>query len=261
MIPTRLRTGGVDDERAGTSPPVVHLRCCHCYADSGPRGTHGSMVTSDWMRVIDQACDLGVSLVQFIGGEPTLQPNLGALVRHGLDRRTRVEVYTNLVRVTGTLWRLFEHEGVRLATSYYSPDAREHDSITARNSHHRTLANIAEAVRRGIPLRAGVVDVLRDVGVTDISIDRLRQVGRGALRSDRHPRRAASSGSTARHPSTGGSWRRSRPGALPRMSAIREAAAPSSPPRRAAAGRGRWGGCRGRRSPRGCRAGPRRRGG
>jgi MoaA/NifB/PqqE/SkfB family radical SAM enzyme len=114
------------------------LRCRHCYADSGPRGTHGSMVTSDWMRVIDQACDLGVSLVQFIGGEPTLQPNLGALVRHGLDRRTRVEVYTNLVRVTGTLWRLFEHEGVRLATSYYSPDAREHDSITARNSHHRT---------------------------------------------------------------------------------------------------------------------------
>jgi MoaA/NifB/PqqE/SkfB family radical SAM enzyme len=167
------------------------LRCRHCYADSGPHGTHGSMGTADWTRVIDQASDLGVSLVQYIGGEPTLHPDLQTLIQHTLDRRIGVEVYTNLVRVTDELWCLFEQPGVRLATSYYSPYAVEHNSITMRRSHDRTWANIREALRRHIPLRVGVVQTteehcvleavaeLRTAGVTNISVDRLRQVGRG----------------------------------------------------------------------------------
>jgi MoaA/NifB/PqqE/SkfB family radical SAM enzyme len=36
------------------------LQCSHCYADSGPSGTHGRMSTPDWLRVIDQAAGLGV---------------------------------------------------------------------------------------------------------------------------------------------------------------------------------------------------------
>lgn len=55
----------------------------------------------------------------------------------------------------------------------------------------RTKANIAEALRREIPLRAGVIDLtsgqraeaaeaeLLDLGVLSVGYDRLRQVGRG----------------------------------------------------------------------------------
>jgi MoaA/NifB/PqqE/SkfB family radical SAM enzyme len=50
------------------------LRCTHCYAESGPSGTHGKMGTANWLRVIDQTVGLGVKTVQFIGGEPTLHP-------------------------------------------------------------------------------------------------------------------------------------------------------------------------------------------
>lgn len=46
------------------------LQCTHCYAESGPSGTHGKMGTADWIRVIDEAADLDVTAVQFIGGEP-----------------------------------------------------------------------------------------------------------------------------------------------------------------------------------------------
>lgn len=168
------------------------LGCEHCYADSGPTGSHGTMTGADWMRVIDEAAELGVEMVQFIGGEPTLHPDLGVLVRHALTRGLKVEVYTNLVRVTPEQWVLFELPGVRLATSYYSDEPAEHDSITGRNrSHGRTLANIAEAVQRRIQLRVGLVDVrdeqrvseaceqLTQAGVEDIGIDRLRGVGRG----------------------------------------------------------------------------------
>lgn len=168
------------------------LSCQHCYADSGPTGSHGSMTTDDWCRVIDEAAELGVGSVQFIGGEPTLHPDLAELVRcaagHGLD----VEVFTNLVRISDRLWDAFVEHGVRLATSYYSDRREQHEAVTGRvGSASRTTDNIAGAVRRGIPLRVGIIDLhddqrveqaaerLRSMGVTQIGMDRLRQVGRG----------------------------------------------------------------------------------
>jgi MoaA/NifB/PqqE/SkfB family radical SAM enzyme len=167
------------------------LSCMHCYSASGPAGSHGTMVDEDWKRVIDEAAGMGVRLVQFIGGEPTLQPALPLLVRHAVARGVAVEVYTNLVRVPDALWAVFEMDGVSLATSYYSAMAEVHDRITGRRSHARTRAGIAEAVRRGIPIRVGVVETMpgqgieeacgdvRALGVTDVRVDRLREVGRG----------------------------------------------------------------------------------
>lgn len=167
------------------------LRCVHCYADSGPDGTHGPMTVADWERVIDEGARLGVSMVQFIGGEPTLHPALAALVDHALALDLEVEVFTNLVHMSPRLWETFSRPGVRLATSWYSDDPAEHAAITRRNTYAHTRKNIAEAVRRSIPLRVGIIDMLegqrieeaiaelRGLGVTDIGSDRLRQVGRG----------------------------------------------------------------------------------
>jgi MoaA/NifB/PqqE/SkfB family radical SAM enzyme len=143
--------------------------------------------------VIEQAAALGVSMVQFIGGEPTMHPRFTALVQHALDSGLAIEVYTNLVHVKDGWWELFSCPGVSLATSYYSDSASEHEGITGRRgSHGRTRANISEAVRRGIPIRAGIVGLddrqrvdqaraeLEAIGVTNIGIDYLRRVGRGA---------------------------------------------------------------------------------
>lgn len=168
------------------------LECVHCYADSGPSGTDGSMTGVDWVRVLDQAAELRVEMVQFIGGEPTLYPDLPALVDHALARGLAVEVFSNLVHITNELWETFSQPRVSLATSYYSDDAAQHAAITRRPTHARTRANIAEAVRRSIPIRAGVIDLgggqraqaarpeLIELGVPSIGYDRLRHVGRGA---------------------------------------------------------------------------------
>lgn len=169
------------------------LKCVHCYAGSGPGGGRGAMTTADWERVIDQAAVLGVGTVQFIGGEPTLDADLPRLMRHALRSGVRVYVFSNLVHVTGELWELFSRPGVSLGTSWYSADPGKHAEITSsRASHARTLASIAEAVRRGIPVRAVVVDIvagqgtaeaaagLRALGVTDIRIRPVQGVGRAA---------------------------------------------------------------------------------
>ncbi|MBC2876131.1 MULTISPECIES: radical SAM/SPASM domain-containing protein [Streptomyces] len=169
------------------------LECSHCCTLSGPRQTHGTMTLADWKSAVDQVAALGIPMVQFIGGEPTLYPHLPALVEHALDRRLGVEVYSNLTHIRPSLWSLFERNGVRLATSYYSDDPVQHEQITGgRGSHARTRANIVETLRRGIPLRVGIVDVLdgqrvaeaetelRSLGIQHIRVDRVRAVGRAA---------------------------------------------------------------------------------
>lgn len=168
------------------------LECVHCYADSGLTGSDGAMTAADWGRIIDEAAGLGVDMVQFIGGEPTLYPELPDLVCHAVAAGVQVEVFSNLVHVTPTLWEMFERPGVRLACSYYSDEAAQHAAVTGRaGSHARTRANIVEALRRSIPLRVGVIDLgggqraaqavaeLEALGVPEVGLDRLRQVGRG----------------------------------------------------------------------------------
>ncbi|WP_156727491.1 radical SAM protein [Streptomyces apocyni] len=165
----------------------------HCYAKSGPHGSHGTMRREDWFALLDQAEGLGVCMVQYIGGEPTLHPHLPRLIDRALSLGLRVEVFSNLVHVRPSMWRTFERTGVSLATSYYSDNAAEHEQITGgRGSYARTKANIVEAIRRGIPLRASLVHVLdgqavdgaraelRRLGVAgEIRLDRVRAIGNG----------------------------------------------------------------------------------
>jgi len=148
------------------------------------------MTAKDWMNVVDDAKSLGASMVQFIGGEPTMHPQFPAILRHAIRTGIEVEVYTNLVHVTDEVWELLTAPEVSLAFSYYSQDAARHNAVTLRGSHSATRRNAAKAVSLRIPIRGGVIDTgagqadgakddLRAMGITRIGIDRIRAVGRG----------------------------------------------------------------------------------
>ncbi|MFF5567566.1 radical SAM protein [Streptomyces sp. NPDC012623] len=165
------------------------LECAHCYNKSGPKGAHGTMSREDWIGVLDQAATVGVTDVQFIGGEPTMHPDFAELVDHALTVGLRVEVYSNLVHVPVRCWGLFQRAGVSLATSYYSDKASEHNEVTGRSSHARTRANIVKAIGLGVPIRVGIVGDseqiiaatradLASIGVSRIGVDRIREFGR-----------------------------------------------------------------------------------
>ncbi|WP_406331875.1 radical SAM protein [Streptomyces sp. NBC_00203] len=173
------------------------LACTHCYNESDRHGDHGTMTRDDWFSVLDQAGACGVREIQFIGGEPTLHPDFPALVDRALNNGLNVEVYSNLVHVSAECWELFERQGLTLATSYYSDRSTEHNAMTGRPSHGRTRTNIAEAVRRGIPLRVGIIagseaqhvgeakQDLESLGVIRVRVDHVRPFGRGG--QDRAP--------------------------------------------------------------------------
>ncbi|MEW1679307.1 radical SAM/SPASM domain-containing protein [Streptomyces noursei] len=168
--------------------------CVHCFNDSGPHHkTHGTMDAGNWCELLDQLRDMGVRNVQFIGGEPALNPDLPDLIAYARHKAHMIgiEVFTNLTYVPDPLWAAYQRYRVRLATSYYSDDAAEHDHLTqTRGAHARTRANIIQAQQLGIPVRAGVIrmtpnqrithaeDDLRTLGVADVAHDDVRAFGR-----------------------------------------------------------------------------------
>ncbi|MGI5530118.1 radical SAM/SPASM domain-containing protein [Streptomyces syringium] len=167
------------------------LECTHCYNGSGPDGDHGTMTRDDWFEVLDQAVKVGVENVTLIGGEPMMYPHTIEIADRALTLGIKVEVYSNLVHVSAAWWALLQHEGMSLATSYYSNEASEHNKITRRPSHARTRANITKAIELGVPIRVGIVGDneqtieaakadLESIGVTRIGTDRIREFGRAS---------------------------------------------------------------------------------
>lgn len=171
-----------------------NLTCQHCYADSGPRQSHGAMTADQWEHVLVDAHNLNCKQVQFIGGEPTLHPALPHLLATAHQLGMAIEVYTNLVAVRQHLWPLFQKYQVRLATSFYAASEPVHEQITQhKGSYWRTLANIKHALHLGLPLRVGMIQMLAkqdmdearrfltSLGVQPerIGVDRARSVGRG----------------------------------------------------------------------------------
>lgn len=174
-----------------------NLECIHCYTSSSSCTPEGTVSTSKWKQLITEASDMGVGMIQLIGGEPTLHRDLEAIIDHASSCGLQVEVYSNLTSVTDAIWDCFVRNGVLLATSMYSCDGVAHDKITTRRgSHERTTSNIVAAHAKGLTVRAGIIEVspgqdidatqeyLANIGASDVRVDRARGVGRLSQCSD-----------------------------------------------------------------------------
>lgn len=172
-----------------------NLECVHCYAGSSPHGDDSALSADEHATLLADAQALGCRQVQFIGGEPTLNRSLPNLIRLASDLGYElIEVYTNLVSLSEPLLECFVRHDVRVATSVYASDPAVHDRITTHEgSWRRTTANIERVLQAGLTLRASIIEMdtnrgvteattawLRDLGVKDIGTDRLRRFGRGS---------------------------------------------------------------------------------
>ncbi|MGH8057756.1 MAG: radical SAM protein [Candidatus Entotheonellia bacterium] len=180
--------------------PKCNVRCVHCYADSAPwRPLTDTMQLADWCEILREASALGCRRVQFIGGEPTLHPELDRLIEYsrslGFDF---VEVFTNGTMFSGRLKEVFQRQDVHLAFSVYAARDAIHDAITQRQgSFRKTIATIQWALSHGLRARVAIIAMdinasdilatrrmLQHMGVTAVDIDRARGIGRGGQGSN-----------------------------------------------------------------------------
>jgi len=173
-----------------------NLECLHCYANSSPReDILGRMTLEKWLGVLSDSAALGCRQVQFIGGEPTLHPNLSEMIAYAASTQyTFIEVFTNATCLDELLLATIKDHGVHVAVSFYSDKAAVHDSITRHpGSFYRTVNNLKKLNGHGIPLRVGIIETsenigdtanaklfLEHMGISEITVDVQRRVGRGA---------------------------------------------------------------------------------
>ena len=172
-----------------------NLQCTHCYSESGPHPeTEDLLTVADYRGLIESASSLGCRRVQFIGGEPTIRPELPELIEYARAQDFEfVEVYTNATHVSDELLACFVRNRVAVATSFYADDPAVHDAITKkRGSQVATVRTVKRMVDAGLTIRASIIVMdqnhdrveqtkkfLQSLGVENIGSDRVRGFGRG----------------------------------------------------------------------------------
>jgi radical SAM protein with 4Fe4S-binding SPASM domain len=101
----RYREPGTDNDpaAAGIPAPVVvwnctgrcNLRCIHCYAGAGDRGTNGQMDTAAGRQFISDLAEFRVPVILFSGGEPLLRKDIFELAGFASAKGIRVALSTN----------------------------------------------------------------------------------------------------------------------------------------------------------------------
>jgi radical SAM protein with 4Fe4S-binding SPASM domain len=121
--------------------------CVHCYA-GGPHET-AELTTSQWKQVIDRLQQIGVFILTFTGGEPTLREDLPELLLYAQNRGMVTGLITNGRKLKDKVYvEILEKSGLDFVqVTLESHDAAIHDLMTAIDgSWKETVAGIKNAV-------------------------------------------------------------------------------------------------------------------
>jgi radical SAM protein with 4Fe4S-binding SPASM domain len=136
-----------------------NLHCQHCYVTQGP----SELSTSQVLRLLDQAADLGCMMVTLTGGEIMLRTDWLTVAAAVRERRMSLNVFTN-----GTLleWetaaKLAELKPIFVGVSLYAPHAPIHDAVTGvAGSFERSVRAIR--MLRSLGARVQVKNVLMNI--------------------------------------------------------------------------------------------------
>ncbi len=107
---------------------TCNLRCGMCphWREPGEK----PLAIDAFMALVDDLAELGCRRIHLSGGEPTLRPDLEALVAHAAGRGLRVAMTTNATRLDAARAQALVAAGLRQANvSIDAPDAAVHDLI------------------------------------------------------------------------------------------------------------------------------------
>ncbi len=121
--------------------------CVHCYA-GGPHKTD-ELTTEQWKRVIDRLHDIGVFIITFTGGEPTLREDLPDLLQYTQNKGIVTGLVTNGRRLKDKNYvRTLEKVGLDFVqVTLESHRSEVHDLMTGnKGSWKETVAGIKNVI-------------------------------------------------------------------------------------------------------------------
>ncbi len=168
--------------------------CIHCYA-GGPHETP-ELTTDQWKAAIDRLHEIGVFILTFTGGEPTLREDLPELLLYAQHKGMVTGLITNGRKLTDqTYVETLEKAGLDFVqVTLESHKAEIHDLITAsKGSWRETVAGIRNVIPTEIYATTNTtlskhnaqdfletIDFLKDLGVAAFGCNSLIYSGKAA---------------------------------------------------------------------------------
>ncbi|XHH07852.1 MAG: radical SAM/SPASM domain-containing protein [Candidatus Bathyarchaeia archaeon] len=167
--------------------------CVHCYAG----GPHESpeLSTMQWRMVIDKLSDIGVFIVTFTGGEPTLRDDLPELLLYAQKKGLVTGLITNGRKLKDDAYvKLLEDSGLDFVQVTLESDKPEiHDAMTkVEGSWAETVEGIKNAAKSQIYVSTNTtlskqnaaeflstVDFIKSLGVNAFGCNSLIYSGKG----------------------------------------------------------------------------------
>jgi len=173
--------------------------CVHCYA-GGPHETE-ELTSEQWKTVIDRLHEIGVFIVTFTGGEPTLREDLTELLHYAQSKGIVTGLITNGRKLKDKDYvQTLEKAGLDFVQiTLESHEAKVHDTITgAKGSWKETVAGIKNAVASQIYATTNTtlsqqnaadflktVDFIKQLGVAGFGCNSLIYSGKASQVSDK----------------------------------------------------------------------------
>ncbi|HUL03664.1 MAG TPA: pyrroloquinoline quinone biosynthesis protein PqqE [Gemmatimonadales bacterium] len=136
------------------------LQCPYCSnpVEFAGRRFRAELSTNEWQRVLREAKALGVLQLGLSGGEPTLRPDLEALVRTARGLGMYQTLVTSAYRLTRDRLAALKDAGLdHVQISIQAADADLSDRIAGATSYEDKLAAYRLAKELGFPLTVNVV--------------------------------------------------------------------------------------------------------
>lgn len=126
-----------------------NLRCVHCYNPTHRALPH-ELTTGEVCALLNQIADLGVLTVTFTGGEPSVRPDIGDILRHARRQGLMIHLMTNATRITTSFTDLLREVGVsQVNVSIYGATEAVYERMTGVPGSYRQfrqgLLNLAAA--------------------------------------------------------------------------------------------------------------------
>ena len=136
-----------------------NLRCIYCFSNIG-KPPLDELTTSELLQVIDQASDVGASIIPIIGGgEPTLNRELLDIVTYISSKGLTAGIFTNCMLITEKLARRLFNLGTYVVGKLNSFNHDIEDLLTG-------VEGASKRIKRGI-------SILRKAGFADDTPSRL----------------------------------------------------------------------------------------
>jgi len=142
------------------------LQCPYCSNPLELERAAGELDTATWLRVLDEAADLGVLQVHFSGGEPTARRDLPELVRRAAQRQLYSNLITSGVLLDERLLAGLVEAGLdHVQLSFQDVETANAERIGGmEGAQAKKLAAAALIQRSGLPLTLNFVVHRQNVG-------------------------------------------------------------------------------------------------